>query len=193
MSYLRRKMKITFPAFLSAAQVVILVAVVVCLNGPPARAELQWETEQREQLRVRLVALATSYPRSSVFTTDEVFIAEEQISHNESRLVKLVYTFLPYQPRLSAYGLDYSLVHELSAFREPACDESLRQLMTVQKQKGNEISEGPASLKYSVDSPPLDVKHERGILHCYRTTPEEYARAIHDPVQRPQFSLKLRQ
>jgi hypothetical protein len=173
-------------------QALVLAALVVCLNGQPARAELHWEAEQREQLHLRLVALATAYPRSSVFSTDEVFIAEQQVSHNESRLVKLVYTFLPYQPRLSEYGLDYSLVHELSALREPACDESLRQLMTVRKRDGNEISEGSAELKYSVDSPVLDVKHERGILHCYRTTPEEYAKAIHDPVQHPQFSLKLR-
>jgi hypothetical protein len=103
-----------------------------------------------------------------------------------------VYAFLPYQPRLSEYGLDYSLVHELSALRDPSCDESLRQLMTVRKMDGNEVTEQAAQMKYSVDSPVLDVKHERGILHCYRTTPELYARAVHDPIQRPQFSLKLR-
>lgn len=174
------------------ARMALLMAVVFLLKGPVPQAELHWETDQREQLRVRIVALATSFPRSSVFTTDEVFIAEMQISHDESRLVKLVYAFLPYQPRLSEYGLDYSLVHELAALRDPSCDESLRQLMTVRKMNGNEVTEQAAQMKYAVDSPVLDVKHERGILHCYRTTPELYARAVHDPVQRPQFSLKLR-
>ena len=177
---------------LRGARIALVMALVLLLKGPVPQAELHWETDQREQLHVRIVALATSFPRSSVFTTDEVFIAEMQISHDESRLVKLVYAFLPYQPRLSEYGLDYSLVHELSALRDPSCDESLRQLMTVRKMNGNEVSEQAADLKYSVDSPVLDVKHERGILHCYRTTPELYARAVHDPVQRPQFSLKLR-
>jgi hypothetical protein len=189
MAGLQRTLKIATPVLLSG---ISALALIVCLNSRPALAELQWETEQREQLHVRLVALAASYPRSSVFTTDEVFIAEEQIGKNESRLVKLIYTFLPYQPRLSDYGLDYSLVHELSALREPNCDESLRQLMTVEKRNGNEITEERADLKYSTEAPVLDVKHERGILHCYRTTPEEYARAIHDPVQHPQYSLKLR-
>ena len=174
------------------ARIALLMAVVFLLKGPVPQAELHWETDQREQLRLRIVALATSFPRSSVFTTDEVFIAEMQISHDESRLVKLVYAFLPYQPRLSEYGLDYSLVHEMSALRDPSCDESLRQLMTVRKMNGNEVTEQAADIKYSVDSPVLDVKHERGILHCYRTTPELYAKAVHDPVQRPQFSLKLR-
>lgn len=190
MLHFRQTLKFEKLAWIASVPAILLGVLITFSGGPAARAELQWETEQREQLHVRLVALATSYPRSSFFTTDEVFIAEAQISHNESRLVKLVYTFLPYQPRLSEYGLDYSLVHELSALREPSCDESLRQLITVQKPDGTEQK---AELKYSVDSPVLDVKHERGILHCYRTTPEEYARAVHDPVQRPQFTLKLRQ
>jgi len=175
--------------FLCAVRVLLVLALTLFVKAPPARAELQWETAQREQLRLRIVALAAAYPRSSVFSTDEVFIAEMQISHDESRLVKLIYAFLPYQPRLSEYGLDYSLVHEMSALRDPSCDESLHQLLTVQKSDG---SVERNDIKYSTDSPVLDVKHERGILHCYRTTPEEYAKAIHDPVQHPQFSLKLR-
>jgi hypothetical protein len=185
----KRAFRTVAPALAPGIQTIVLAALIVCLKGPSAQAELHWESEQKEQLRVRIVALAAAYPRSSVFTTDEVFIAEQQINHDESRLVKLVYTFLPYQPRLSEYGLDYSLVHELNALRDPACDESLHQLMTVVNQDGDERR---ADLKYSVDSPPLDVKHERGVLHCYRTTAEEYAKAVHDPVQRPQFSLKLR-
>ncbi|HEY1462502.1 MAG TPA: hypothetical protein VGF44_03685 [Terriglobales bacterium] len=177
------------PIFLLCARMFFLLLLALLVKAPAARAELHWEADQREQMRLRIVALATAYPRSSVFSTDEVFIAEMQISHDESRLVKLVYAFLPYQPRLSEYGLDYSLVHELTALRDPNCDESLHQLMTVQKSDG---SVERNDLKYSTDSPVLDVKHERGILHCYRTTPEEYAKAIHDPVQHPQFSLKLR-
>lgn len=175
--------------FLFAVRILLLLALTLFVKAPAAHAELQWESAQREQLRLRIVALAAAYPRSSVFSTDEVFIAEMQISHDESRLVKLIYAFLPYQPRLSEYGLDYSLVHELTALRDPSCDESLHQLLTVQKSDG---SVERNDVKYSTDSPVLDVKHERGILHCYRTTPEEYAKAIHDPVLHPQFSLKLR-
>ena len=177
------------PLFVFGARMLLLIVLALFVKAPAARAELQWEANQREQLRLRIVALAASYPRSSVFSTDEVFIAEMQISHDESRLVKLIYAFLPYQPRLSEYGLDYALVHELTALRDPSCDESLHELMTVQKSDG---SVERNDVKYSTDSPVLDMKHERGILHCYRTTPEEYAKAIHDPVQHPQFSLKLR-
>ena len=79
-------------------------------------------------MRVRLVAVAISLPRSSFFKSHEVFVAETEIGHDEWSLIKLVFTFLPYQPRLSESGFDYSVVHEVSASRDPDCDQTVAQL-----------------------------------------------------------------
>ena len=42
--------------------------------------------------------------------------------------IKLVFSFLPYQPRLSESGSDYSVVHEIAASRDPDCDQTVAQL-----------------------------------------------------------------
>ena len=85
---------------------VILVAIFCCgVVDNRASAELHWQNQKKEHLRIRLVALAIAYPRSGYFPSQEVFVAEQQIEKDETRLVKLVYNFLPYQPRLSEYGM----------------------------------------------------------------------------------------
>src|SRR5947207_2183474 len=109
----------------SARIATLVVAAVVCLASPRAAGELHWQSAKKEPLRVRLVALAFSYPRSSFFSSDEVFIAEDEFEKNETRLVKIVYDFLPYQPPLSDAGMDYDVIHEISAVRDPSCDESM--------------------------------------------------------------------
>src|SRR5437762_6749189 len=99
---------------------------------------------------MRIVAMAWNHPRSSFFSNEEVFVAEKALNQSESRLVKLVYGFLPYQPRLSDNGLDYATVHEIRALRDPECDETLAQMTSPH---------GPrSSLKYSTDSPILNVE-----------------------------------
>ena len=97
--------------------IVNLVFLLLCGIGGPdrARAELHWRMEKRQSLQVRLIALAEADPRSSFFSTHEVFVAAQQLSQDESRLVKLVYEFLPYQPRLSESDFDYSVVHRCSS------------------------------------------------------------------------------
>src|SRR5450432_2894834 len=98
-----------------------------------AVAELHWQATKKEHLRVRLIALASHYPRSSFFPNEEVFVAEKELEEGESRLVKLVYGYLPYQPRLSDQGMDYSTVHDLRALRDHNCDETLSQMTKTEK------------------------------------------------------------
>ena len=74
---------------------------------------------------MRLIAVEVAFPRTSFFANDEVLIAEQELAKNESRLVKLVYDFLPYQNPLSSFGLRYSLVHRVQAIRDTTCDEAL--------------------------------------------------------------------
>jgi hypothetical protein len=69
----------------------------------------------KQDIEVCIIALAVTYPRSSFFANDEVFVAEQELAKDESRFIKLIYDFLPYQSPLSSYGLDYALVHRFVA------------------------------------------------------------------------------
>jgi len=145
-----------------------MVAVSGIVAHESAAAELHWQSSKKEHLKVRLVALAIAYPRSSYFSSQEVFVAEQEIAKDETRLVKLVYNFLPYQPRLSGYALDYSVEHDILAARDPSCDETLGQVGL----------QGQPMFKYAIDSPALDLKARRS-LRCYQTSAEDYNKPLH--------------
>src|SRR5437660_4489749 len=110
----------------------LLFLAATCIGSPGKRAEgqLLWPgPPKRTPIRVRLVAVAyADHPRSSFFSSQEVFVAETEIGHEEWSLIKLVFTFLPYQPRLSESGFDYSVVHRVSAWRDPDCDDTVAHL-----------------------------------------------------------------
>ena len=157
----------------------IVLIVTVCLMGgsETARGNLPWAVAKKESMRLRLVALAWNHPRSSFFGSEEIFIAEKELTKDESRLVKLVYEFLPYQPRLSDEGLAYSTLHELRAVRDPQCDETLAQIATGQM---GDWRQQQSQLKYSADAPPLNLSRYKSPLPCYVTNPEDYTKPVHD-------------
>lgn len=155
---------------------VVLVALFCTVGGHQnAEAELRWQTAKREPLRVRLVALELSERRSSFFSSHEIFVAAEEIGPSELRLVKLVYEFLPYQPRLSEYGLDYSTLHEIMAVRDPGCDETLEEIT----HEDDDRTKLP--LEYSTDAPELNSRRRRNALPCYETSATDYTKGIHEP------------
>jgi hypothetical protein len=157
------------------ALLLVLCTLAACES---VSAELHWPELKKQSVRVRLVALAWNHPRSSFFASEGVFIAEKQLGGDESRLVKLVYGFLPYQPRLSESRFDYSEVLELRAVRDPSCDETLLQLTTGRLGDWRQQESG---LKYSVDAPPLNLQRRKSTLPCYVTTPEDYRRSVRQP------------
>ena len=168
----------------SARIATLVVAAVVCLGSVPrATGELHWQNQKKESLRVRLIALAFSYPRSSFFASDEVFIAEDEFEHNETRLVKIVYDFLPYQPPLSDAGMDYDVIHEISAVRDPGCDESMSHMASEMLSDPTPEGEHPM-WKYSAEAPYIDVDHRNAALRCYRTGAEDYNRQVRSPIER---------
>jgi len=130
-------------------------------------------------VRVRLVAIALSDPRSSFFSSHEVFVAEREIGSEEWSLIKLVFTFLPYQPRLSESGFDYSVVHEMSAWRDPDCDETVAQLTARSLPQRHE------PLIYSRHVPREDLDRRRIPLPCYVTNADGYIRSSLEPVAPP--------
>lgn len=164
------------PAALSSIFFLIFTGIT---GGPtPARGELQWQSPKMESVRLRIVALAWNHPRTSFFENEEVFIAEKELTKEESRLVKLVYDFLPYQPRLSESGFDYSTVHEMRAARDPQCDETLAELIAGQL---GDWRQTKSELKYSTDAPPLNLARHKNRLPCYVTSADDYTRPLHAP------------
>jgi hypothetical protein len=111
-------------------------------------------------------------PSSSYFSNYEVFIAERRVSKDESQLIKLVYVSLPYQRRLSEYGLNNNRVFKLRVRRDPSCDESLMQ-MTWPDADQSKPGSSPSS-----ESPELNTSGRNDKLPCYRTTADDYRKAV---------------
>lgn len=163
-------------------QFLALLVPFALLCGVRTNGELQWHEQKKESIRLRLVALAWNHPRSSYFPSEEVFIAEKELDKNETRLVKLVYDFLPYQPRLSEFGMDYSTLHELRATRDTACDETLAEITGSTM---GDWRQEQSHLKYATDAPPLNPERHKSHLPCYVTSADDYARPLHDPATEP--------
>jgi hypothetical protein len=124
-----------------------------------------------QDVQLRVIGLAWAPPRSSFFSNFEVFIAEKWRNKQESQLVKLVYVFLPYQPRLSEYGFDNSKVRSLRVARDPTCDEGLMQMMRPEGENG------PAGY-HPGDSMASPSPDRNNVLPCYRTTADDYRQAV---------------
>jgi hypothetical protein len=124
-----------------------------------------------EELSVRLIGLALSLPNSSYFANYEVFIAERRLKNAQSQFIKLVYESLPYQRRLSEYALNSAKVYKLRVRRDRSCDESLLQMTWPE-------SDPHPDSQNSSDSPGLTANDRKSMLPCYRTTADDYRKAL---------------
>jgi len=162
---------------------VLLFLAATCIGGSgrQAEAQLRWQyPPKKAPMRVRLVAVALAdHPRSSFFSSHEVFVAETEIGHEEWSLIKLVFTFLPYQPRLSESGFDYSVVHKVSAWRDPGCDETVAQLTA------RDLPDRHEPLIYSRNVPRTDLDRRHIPLLCYETNADDYIKSSFEPVAPP--------
>ncbi len=156
-------------------------AAGILLSGMPSSGgQIDWSPSKKQPIEVRLVALATAYPRTSYFANDEVFVAEQEMAKDETRFIKLVYDFLPYQAPLSSYGLDYSLVHRVNAVRDTSCDESLWQMRSWLGQR-RQASRATPDWKYALECPIADLDRRQARLRCYRTTSDDFERTVRQP------------
>ena len=123
-----------------------------------------------EEVPLRLIGLALALPSSSYFSNYEVYIAERRLNKDQTQLIKLVYVSLPYQRRLSEFGTDNLKVRKLRVTRDPSCDESLMAMTWPEGENGPAGShrEAPASA----------APHPNDALPCYRTTADDYRRAV---------------
>lgn len=124
------------------------------------------------ELPVRVIGLAVALPGTSYFSNYEVFIAERRIGQTETELIKLVYVSLPYQKRLTEYGFDNAKVYKLRVTRDHTCDETLL-AMTWPEANDNQSGEQDAA-----GPPTLPPGESNNLLPCYKTTADDYQRAV---------------
>jgi hypothetical protein len=113
-----------------------------------------------EVLPLRVVQLALALPMSSYFSNYEAFVAERSVNRNTTQLIKLVYIFLPYQRRMTDFGVNTSKTFNLRVTRDPSCDESLISMTWP---------EG--------ETPGQPAESDKDKLPCYRTTADDYRKA----------------
>jgi hypothetical protein len=126
-----------------------------------------------EDLGVRLIPIPGASARSSFFNNYEAIIAERTISGNKTEYIKLVYISLPYQKRLEEYDWTTTKIYKLRAIQDPACDESLMQMMFPE---GGGLMDSEAQA--AADSLVARVGDKNTKLRCYKTTADDFARAI---------------
>src|SRR5437763_15008126 len=90
---------------------VVGVLFLLLSEIPAADGQLRWPRPRKQEIEVRLIALALDYPRSSFFANDEVFVPRQELSRREPRFIQLAHVFLPYHSPLLDSRLIYSLVH----------------------------------------------------------------------------------
>jgi hypothetical protein len=125
-----------------------------------------------QDVQLRVITLTWAPSRSSYFSSFEVFIAEKWLNKKESEFIKLVYEFLPYQQRLSEYGFQDLKVRRLRVTRDSTCDESLMQMAWPEGENG------PAGSHHSGDALASTSTDRNNALPCYRTTADDYRRAV---------------
>jgi len=160
-----------------------------CIEGSGKQAEgLHWpDFPKKARVRVRVVAVALNLPRSYFSSNLEVLVAEKEIEHDEFSLIKLVFTYLAYQPRLSESGFDYSVVHEVLAWRNPDCDETVADLTARSLPDRHE----PMIYSRNVPREDLDLRHIP--LPCYEARADDYIRSSLEPVPPPPVESALRE
>ncbi|HKR83511.1 MAG TPA: hypothetical protein VJS37_05015 [Terriglobales bacterium] len=161
----------------SVLSALVLGGLVCAGSISAAHGQSRWPAPRKEPIEVRLIAVEIAYPRTSFFANDEVLIAEQELAKNESRFVRLIYDFLPYQNPLSSFGLSYSLVHRVQAIRDTTCDETLWQVREFQRKSGAPSTQ----FKYAADSPIADLERRQARLRCFRVTSDDYENASHRP------------
>ena len=138
------------------------------LPGELFAGEEEDSPSEGEELNLAFLAPAVPLPNSTYFASEEIFLAEERLSRYQSRLIKLIYEFLPYQPRLSEFGPNYPAVDRLRATRDPSCDEVMIQ------------ADADGTARSQALPPQISAREKnqgQKLLACYRTTADDYREA----------------
>jgi hypothetical protein len=130
-------------------------------------------TGPAEDVSMRLIAVPGGSTNSSFFSKYEVVLAERTVKQGKTETIKLVYESLPYQKRLSEYDWSTTKIYKLRAIPDPRCDESLMQMMWPE---GGEAPDAEAQEQANQIAAKVGDKNTK--LHCFRTTADDFQRAI---------------
>jgi len=130
-------------------------------------------TGPSEDVSMRLIAVPGGSTNSSFFSKYEVVLAERTIKQGQKEIIKLVYESLPYQKRLSEYDWSTTRIYKLRAVADPRCDESLMRMM-MPEGGGDPDADAQADANRLA----AEVGDRNTKLHCYRTTADDFQRAI---------------
>lgn len=128
--------------------------------------------DSTEDVPLRLIGVAVASSKTSFFSGYENFIAERQVGPGKPELIKLVYIFLPYQKRMSEYDWSKTRIYKLRATRDPECDETLMDMTWP------EGGEPDPDTKSAVSTLSSSASNKNSKLPCYRTTADDFQRAI---------------
>jgi hypothetical protein len=131
-------------------------------------------TGPAEDVAMRLIAVPGGSTNSSFFSKYEVVLAQRTVKQGKEELIKLVYESLPYQKRLSEYDWSTAKIYKLRAIPDPRCDESLMQMMMPEG--GGDPPDADAQAEANRLAAIVGDKKTK--LHCYRTTADDFQRAI---------------
>lgn len=126
-----------------------------------------------EEVPLRLIQVPGAASKTSFFSNFEVVLAERNITPTKKELIKLVYISLPYQKRLAEYDWNTTKIYKLRVIQDPACDESLMEMMFPE---GNEQPD--AETQAQANRLASEVNDKNMKLRCYRTTAEDFQRAV---------------
>ena len=136
-------------------------AAPIISSAVPSNAEVpDIPAGKTEVVPLRVIQLALALPMSAYFSNYEAFIAERSVNRNTTQLIKLVYIFLPYQRRLTEFGVKPAKTFNLRVTRDPSCDESLLSMTWPEGERGQPAAE-----------------QSKDKLPCYRTTADDYRKA----------------
>jgi hypothetical protein len=125
-----------------------------------------------EEMPIRIIGQALALPNSSYFSNYEVFIAERRRGNGKTQLIKLVYVSLPYQRKLSEYGVNSAKIYKLRVTRDSSCDETLLEMTWPQADPSHPDAANP------IGPPSLGPHDTNATLPCYRTTADDYRKAL---------------
>lgn len=126
-----------------------------------------------EDVPLRLIAVPGASTNGSFFSKYEVVLAERTVKQGQKELIKLVYESLPYQKRLSEYDWSTTKIYKLRAVADPRCDESLLQMMWPE---GGDAPD--AEMQADANRLAAEVGDKNTKLHCFRTTADDFQRAM---------------
>jgi len=139
---------------------------------PPVSEKQPALTPTTVELPPGLVGLVFALPGTSYFSNYEVFVAKRRLPKDQLEFIKLVYQFLPYQRRLSEYGMNTPRVIKLKVVRDGSCDESLGEMLRPYLDKTQPEIQYP-------EIPEALRKFDQNVkLPCFRTTADDYRDAM---------------